>query len=108
LPLCMSELWRRGQLASTLPGRFLPVDGKIPECSTGALGLWRTRTATFARPDVGIGAVAQVVAAVVEWLACGTDIAVAFGLISKPLWTVEWAVLSVDTVAGSHIGSDAP
>jgi len=37
-------------------------------------------------------------AAVVEWLACGTDIAVAFGLTSKPLWTVERAVRSVDTL----------
>jgi hypothetical protein len=45
---------------------------------------------------------------IVEGLAGGTDIAVVFGLISKPLWTVERAVLSVDAVAGSHIRSDAP
>src|SRR5438876_11553978 len=37
-----------------------------------------------------------------------TDIAVAFGLIREPLWTVKRAVLSVDAVAGSHIRSDAP
>jgi hypothetical protein len=35
-------------------------------------------------------------APVVEWLACGTDTAVAFELISEPLGTVERAVLSVD------------
>jgi hypothetical protein len=45
---------------------------------------------------------------IVEGLACGTDIAVAFGLVSKPLRAVVRAVLSVDTVAGSHIRSDAP
>jgi hypothetical protein len=54
------------------------------------------------------GAVPMNSTPIVEWLTGGTDIAVAFGLISKPLGTVERAVLSVDTVAGSHIGSDAP
>ena len=51
---------------------------------------------------------AGIAAAVVELLPGGTAIAVAFGLIRETLGTVERAVLSVDTVAGSHIGSDAP
>jgi len=37
-----------------------------------------------------------------------TAIAVAFGLIPEPLGSVERAVLSVDTVAGLHIGCDVP
>ena len=46
--------------------------------------------------------------AVVELLACRTEVAVAFRLICKTLGAVERAVLSVDAVAGSHVGSDAP
>src|SRR5450759_2966810 len=36
----------------------------------------------------------------------GQHLSVAFGLIREPLGTVERTVLSVDTVAGSHIRSD--
>jgi hypothetical protein len=44
---------------------------------------------------------------IVEWLACGTDIAIVFGFVSETLWTVERAPLSMDTVPGPHVGSDA-
>src|SRR5258708_27961264 len=37
-----------------------------------------------------------------------TAIAIAVGLIREPVGTEERAVLSVDTVTGSHIGRDAP
>jgi hypothetical protein len=39
LPLCMNELWRRGQLAGTLSRRLINVDGKKTKRSAGALGL---------------------------------------------------------------------
>src|SRR5439155_9843560 len=68
----------------------------------------RTRTATFAGPDVGIGAVPHIAATIVQLLPRRTAIAVALGLIREPLGTEERAVLSVDTVPGSHIGRDAP
>jgi hypothetical protein len=38
LPLCMCELCRVRQLAGTLPGRFIHVDGKKAKRSAGALG----------------------------------------------------------------------
>src|SRR5258708_23373514 len=84
------------------------MDDKTPQGCTGALRSQRARPTTFAGPNIGIGAVAMTSAAVVEGLTCGTDIAIAFGQISKPLGTVERAVLSVNTVAGSHIMRDAP
>src|SRR4029077_3598853 len=67
-----------------------------------------TRTATFAGPDVGIGAVPHAAATIIKLLPRRTAIAVAFGLIREPVGTEEWAVLSVDTVTGSHIGRDTP
>ena len=84
------------------------MDGKIPECSTGALRFLRARTTTFASSDISIGAVPLVAAAVVEWLPCGAAIAVAFRKVRKTFGTVEWAVFSVNAVAGSHVGSDVP
>src|SRR6266851_663281 len=84
------------------------VDGKAAECRAGALRSLRAGTTPFAGSDVGIGAVTNTPAAVVELLSCRAAIAVAFRLISKTLWAVERAVLSVDTVAGSHVGSDVP
>src|SRR6266550_5297423 len=108
LPLGMGELGRLRQVACTLSGGFIHVDGKIAKRPARALRFQRTRTASFARPDVGIGAVPLVTAAVVENLACGTDIAVAFGLISKLFRTVERAVLSVNTISRPHVRSDAP
>ena len=84
------------------------VDGKTAEGRTGALRPLRACPTTFASSDVGIGAVAITPAAVVEWLTCGAEIAVAFRLIREPLWAVERAVLPVDTVARSYVGSDVP
>jgi hypothetical protein len=106
-PLCLRKLWRVRQHPCALPGGFVHVDGKKAKRSAGALGFERTRTATFASPDVGIGAVPLVATTVVELLPRRTAIAVAFGLIGEPLRNVERTVLSVDTVASSHIRSDA-
>src|ERR1700731_2707490 len=44
---------------------------------------------------------------IVEWLACWTDIAIIFGFVSETFWTVERTPLSMDTVTGPHVGSDA-
>jgi len=82
------------------------VDGEIAESSTGALRFLRARTATFAGADIGIGSVPLVATAIVEGLPRGTAIAVAFRKIRKTFGAVEWAVLSVDTVPGSHVRSD--
>src|SRR5579859_484124 len=107
-PLCLGKFWRVRQLPCALPGGFVHVDGKKAKHSAGALGFERTRSATFAGPDVGIGAVPHAAATIVQLLSRGTAIAVAFGLIRETLGTEEWAVLSVDAVAGPHIMSDAP
>jgi hypothetical protein len=72
-----------------LPGRLIHVDGKIPECSTGALRFLRARTTTFAGSDIGIGAVPLVATAIVEWLPGGAEIAVAFRKIRKTFGAVE-------------------
>src|SRR5713226_9712435 len=103
----MDECWRVRQLSCALLGWFIHVDGKKAEHSAGALGFERTRTATLAGPDVGIGAVPHAAATIVQLLPRRTAIAVAFGLIGEPLGTVKRAVLSVDAVTGSHVGSDA-
>ena len=47
-------------------------------------------------------------ATVVQGLARGADVAIVFGFVGETIRAVERAVLSVDTVASSHIGSDAP
>jgi len=51
----------------------------------------------FSGPDVDVGTVPRVVSAIVELLACGTEIAVAFGKIAKTLGTVESTVLAEST-----------
>ncbi len=83
------------------------VDDKAAEGGTSALGPLRTRTTTFTRPDVGIGVVPMTSTTVVEGLACGTDIAIVFGLVGETLGTEERAVFSMDTVTGPRVGSDA-
>src|SRR4029077_4773539 len=64
-PLCLGKLRRVRQLPCALPGGFVHVDGKKAKRSASALGFERTRTATFAGPDVGIGAIPQAAAAIV-------------------------------------------
>src|SRR5580704_5195199 len=84
------------------------VNGKTAEGRARALWPLRARAAPFAGSDVDISAIAITPAAVVELLTCGAAIAIAFRLVSEPLRAVERAVLSVDTIAGSHVSSDAP
>src|ERR1700732_4701461 len=108
LSRCAGELWGVDQLASALAGRLIHMNGEILISPTGALRLLRTCPTTFAAADIGVSAVANIQADIVELFPSRTAIAVAFGLIGEPLGTVERAVLSVDTVAGSHIRSDAP
>ena len=74
----------------------------------GALRLLRARPATLAVSDVDVGSVPDVQTDVVEVFASGTEIAVAFRLISKLLGAVERAVLSWITIAGSHVRGDVP
>jgi hypothetical protein len=68
----MGELRRVRQLPRTLLGWLIHVNGKIAKRPARALCFQRTGTASFARPDVGLGAVPLVTAAVVQKLACGT------------------------------------
>ena len=107
LPLCFGELWRVDQLPRTLPGWFMLVDDQAAEGSTGSLWSQRARATLFVCPDVVEGAVLINAPSVIEYLAGGTDIAVVFGLVSKTLGSEERAPLSVDTVSGPHVGSDA-
>src|ERR1700737_806200 len=107
-PLCLGELWRVDQLASALAGWLIHVNGEILISPTGGLAFLRTCPTTFAAADIGVSAVANIQADIVELFPRRTAIAIAVGLIREPLGTVERAVLSVDTVAGSHIGRDAP
>src|ERR1700732_3657852 len=108
LPLCFGELWRVGQLPRTLSGWFVLVDDKAAKGSTGALWSERARATLFACPDVVEGSIAINSATVVEELASRTDIAIVFRFVGKTLGAKEWASLSVDTVTGPHVGSDAP
>ena len=100
IALCLRERGRADQLAGALPGRLIHVDGKIPECSTGALRLLRACTTTFAGPDIGIGAVPLITTTIVKRLPGGAAIAVAFRKISEMLRAVEFH--GVPSVYKSH------
>ena len=83
------------------------MDDKAPERRTGALRSERAGPTPFACTDVGPGVIAMTLTAVVQGLAGGTEIAIVFGLVGKTFGTEERTPLSVDTIAGSHIGSNA-
>src|SRR5438874_6625865 len=108
LPLCFGELWRVDQLPRTLSGWFVLVDDEAPEGSAGALCSKRARATLFACSDVVEGSIAINSATVVEELASRTDITIVFRFVRKTLGAKERAPLSVDTVTGPHVGSDAP
>jgi len=108
LPLCFGELWRVDQLPRALSGGFVLVDDKAPEGSTGALWSERTRATLFACPDVVESSIAIHSATIVEELASRTEIAIVFRFVPETLGAKEGAPLAVDTVAGPHVGSDAP
>jgi hypothetical protein len=74
----------------------------------GALRFLRARTTTLAGPYVDVGTVPSIVSAIVELLACGAEVAVAFGKISETVGTVKWAVLPKSTVPSAHIRCDPP
>src|SRR5947207_2301553 len=80
----------------------------MPNRCAGALCLQCTFTTTFASSNVNVGPVSQAAATIIQLLPCGTQIAIAFRLISKTLGTVVGAPLSVDTVASSHVRGDIP
>src|ERR1035441_6817613 len=84
------------------------VGGKILVLARGALRLLRTRTATFAASDVGVGSIPHIQTDEVDWLASRTEVAVGFGKIGEAVGTVERVVLAQSTVASAHIGSDVP
>ena len=107
LPLCFGELWRVDQFPRTLSGWFVLVDDKTPEGSTGALWSKRARATLFACPDVVEGAIPINSPPLVERLTGGADIAIVFRFVGETLGAKEWAPLSMDTVAGAHVGSDA-
>jgi len=70
------------------------VDGKILDRRCGALRFLRAAAATFARADVNVSAIASAMSAVIELLACGTKVAVAFGKISETLGSVQRTVFA--------------
>src|SRR5713101_3549089 len=84
------------------------MDDQASESRTRALRSERARATPFACSDVGPGVIAMTSAAVVHNLTGRADIAIVFRFVSETLGSEEWTPLSVDTVAGSHIRSDAP
>lgn len=84
------------------------MDGKIPECSTGALRFLRARATTFAGPDIDIGAVPLVamalggcvLVAVAVWSNFNTFLVALsfFGVVVSPVrrlptrkqWLIQW------------------
>ena len=82
------------------------MDDQASESRTRTLRPERARATPFACPDVGPGVIAMTLAAVVQGLTGRADIAIVFQFVSETLGTEEWTPLSVDTVAGPHIGSD--
>ena len=106
LSLCLGKLWRVRQLPRALPRWFALMDDQASESRTRALRPERARATPFAGPDVCPGVIAMTLAAVVQGLTGRADIAIVFQFVSETLGSEEWTPLSVDTVAGPHIGSD--
>ena len=77
------------------------VNGEILISPTCALRLLRTCPTTLAAADIGVSPVANIQTDIVELFSSRTEIAVAFGKISKTLGTVERVVLAESTVPGS-------
>ena len=86
----------------------MDVDGEILVLARGALRLLRTRTATLAISDEGVGSIPDIQTDEVEWLASWTEVAVALGKISKTLGTIERTVLAESTVPRAHVRCDVP
>ena len=74
------------------------MDGEILVLARGALRFLRACPATLAASDVGMGSIPDIQTDVVEGLACGTEITVAFGKIGETVGTVERVVLAESTV----------
>ena len=106
LPLCVGELWCVNQLPRALSGWFVLMDDKTTEGSTGALWPQGARAALFLCPDIVEGSIAINSATIVEELASRTDIAIVFRFVGETLGAKEWTPLAVDTISGSHVGSD--
>ena len=64
--------------------------------------LLRARPTVFVGPDVDVGTIPGIVSVIVELLACGTEVAVAFGKMSKTIGTVERTVF-----CGAHCSACA-
>jgi hypothetical protein len=107
LPLCLGELGRLRKLPCALSGWFVLMDDQASESRTRALRSERARATPFAGPDVGPRAIATTLAAIVQRLASRADIAIVFRFVRETLGSEVGTPLSVDTVAGPHIGSDA-
>ena len=86
----------------------MDVDREIFVLARGALRLLQARSATFAASDIGMGSIPDIQTDEVEWLTCGTEIAVAFGKKGETLGTVEWVVLAQSAVPSAHIRCDPP
>ena len=71
------------------------------------IALFARTFTVFAGPDVDVGTIPSIVSALVELLAYGTEVAVAFGKMSKTIGTVERMVFAKNTVSRAHIGYDA-
>src|SRR5215831_4294468 len=82
------------------------MDHQATESCTGALRSERAWAAPFAGADVSPGVVAMTLATVVQRLTRRADIAIVFRFVGETLGTEERTPLSVDTVAGAHIGRD--
>ena len=106
LRLCFGELRRVNQLPRTLSGWFVLVDDQAPEGSTGALWSERAWATFFGCSDVVEGSIAINSAIVVQGLTGRTGVAIVFRVVGETLGTKVGTSLSVDAVAGSHVGSD--
>jgi hypothetical protein len=83
-----------------LPGGFVHVDGKKAKRSAGALGFWRTRTATFSGSDVGIGTVPHAAATIVQLRPKACD---AEPNMSKPASTIQYiAPVQLESKAAAY------
>ncbi len=76
----------------------MDMDGEILVLARGASRLLRARPATLAASDVGMSSIPDIQTDEVEFLACRTAIAVAFGKIGETVGTVERVVLAESTV----------
>src|SRR5260370_24306107 len=99
----MFELRCRPEISRSLPSCFVHVDCKIPERSGRALGSPLARTALLASSYIAEGTIPLVASAIVQLMACSSDVAVPIWSETKAVRPIEGTPAPLDGTLPVHI-----